>query len=157
VFIIGSSYRKYHEFLLHHCITITLILFSMFSNQIAAGVIIIIVHDASDIFSSFARGYIETRFRNKLTMAIAYLTMLFSWVYLRAVVYPFCILAEVWGHVPRPEDHWYIINFEYRALVSMASILVGMHLFWIYFIIAFAVKKADVNTHEAATPAKKSK
>jgi hypothetical protein len=64
----------------------------MFSNQIAAGVIIIIIHDTSDIFSSFCRGYIETKFRNKLTMVIGFLTMLFSWVYLRAIVYPFCIL-----------------------------------------------------------------
>ena len=63
----------------------------------------------------------------------------------------------MWGHVPRPEDHWFIINFEYKALAFMASILVGMHLFWIYFILVFAFKKADVNTHEAATPGKKSK
>lgn len=41
----------------------------------------------------------------------------------------------------------------------MAYVLVGMHLFWIYFILEFAykkVKKGNVeNTHEAATPAKK--
>lgn len=41
----------------------------------------------------------------------------------------------------------------------MACVLVGMHLFWIYFILEFAykkVKKGNVeNTHEAATPAKK--
>lgn len=41
----------------------------------------------------------------------------------------------------------------------MACVLVGMHLFWIYFILEFAYKKVKKgtmeNTHEAATPAKK--
>jgi ceramide synthetase len=161
VFIIGKSYRKYHEFLLHHCVTIILILFSMMSNQIAAGVIIIIVHDASDIFSSFGRGYLETRFLHPVVMVGSFITMLFSWVYLRTVVYPFCILAQVWANSPLPDDHWFIINFEYKALLLMASVLVGMHAFWIYFILEFAFKKAKggkvENTHEAATPGKKSK
>jgi hypothetical protein len=132
----------------------------MMSNQIAAGVIIIIIHDASDIFSSFGRGYLETRFLNPFVMVFSFITMLFSWVYLRTVVYPFCILAQVWAHAPKPTDDWYMINFEYKSLLIMATVLVGMHAFWIYFIIAFALKKKKSgkveNTHEAATPGKKS-
>lgn len=159
IFIIGKSYRKYHEFLLHHCVTIVLIIFSMMSNQITAGVIIIIVHDISDISSSAARGYVETKNRNTILMVFMFIVVLFSWVYLRTIIYPFCILAQVWANIPKPTDIWYIISFEYKFLLGMATVLVFMHAFWIYFILEFAYKKVKkgkvVNPHEEATPAKK--
>jgi hypothetical protein len=107
----------------------------MMSNQIAAGVIIIIVHDASDIFSSGGRGYLETKYLNPFMMVFFFVTMLFSWVYLRTIVYPFCILSQVWSHAPLATDFWHVINFEYKSLLFMATVLVGMHAFWIYFII----------------------
>lgn len=91
--------------------TIILIIFSMMSNQIAAGVIIIIVHDASDIFSSGGRGYLETKYINTFLMIFFFVTMLVSWVYFRAIVYPACILTEVWAHSPLPTDIWHVINF----------------------------------------------
>lgn len=91
--------------------TIILIIFSMMSNQIAAGVIIIIVHDASDIFSSGGRGYLETKYLNTFLMIFFFVTMLVSWVYFRAIVYPICILTEVWAHSPLSTDIWHVINF----------------------------------------------
>lgn len=109
-FIIGKSYRKYHEFLLHHCVTIVLMIFSMMTNQIAVGVIIIIIHDVSDIFSSFGRAYMETKYRNPIVMVLSFITMLSSWVYFRTIVYPFCILATVWTKIPET-DVWHIISF----------------------------------------------
>ena len=49
--------RKFYEWLLHHSVAATLILFSMMTNQIAAGVMILFVHDASDIFMAGGRAY----------------------------------------------------------------------------------------------------
>jgi hypothetical protein len=53
-----KSDRKYHEFLLHHFIATTLILFSMLTNQVAAGAAILFVHDISDITGAFGRGFV---------------------------------------------------------------------------------------------------
>jgi len=50
--------RKFYEYLLHHFVAATLILFSMMCNEIAAGTMILIVHDASDIFVALGRGYL---------------------------------------------------------------------------------------------------
>ena len=50
--------RKFYEYLLHHFVAATLILFSMMCNEIAAGTMILIVHDLSDIPIAFCRAYI---------------------------------------------------------------------------------------------------
>ena len=50
--------RKYYEYVLHHSVAVSLILFSTLSNQIVAGAMILIIHDASDIFMAFSRCYI---------------------------------------------------------------------------------------------------
>ncbi len=83
----------------------------MMSNQITAGVIIIIIHDFSDIFSSVARAFFETKWRDSILLGFMYLGFLASWVYMRTVIYPFCILAQVWANTPKPTDIWYAINF----------------------------------------------
>jgi len=50
--------RKFYEYVLHHSVAVSLILFSTMSNQIAVGTMILIIHDASDIFMAFSRLYI---------------------------------------------------------------------------------------------------
>jgi uncharacterized membrane protein YadS len=62
------------------------------------------------------------------------------WIYLRIMVFPFCLLANVYANKPTPQDEWYIINFEYGYLLIMAFVLYGMHLFWTYFIIKLGLR-----------------
>ena len=42
---------------MHHTVAVSLIFFSMAYNEIAAGVMILIVHDASDVFLAGSRFY----------------------------------------------------------------------------------------------------
>lgn len=144
--------RKYHEYLLHHFIAVSLILFSMMSNQIVAGAMILIVHDMSDIIMSGARAQIETIYENKVTSGILYFLLLFVWVFCRIFVFPFCLLANVWVNVPLPTDMWYIINFEYKYLLAMACVLYVMHLYWTFYLMKVGVnsliRKKMVNDHE---------
>lgn len=58
MFIIGRSYPKYYESMLHHCITVTLIVFSTMSNWVTVGITIMVVHDTSSVFSSGGRAYL---------------------------------------------------------------------------------------------------
>ena len=57
--------KKFHEYLLHHFIAVSLILFSIMSNQMVAGAMILLVHDMSDILMAGCRGFLETKFENK--------------------------------------------------------------------------------------------
>jgi hypothetical protein len=104
--------RKFYEWMLHHSVAATLILFSMMSNQIAAGVMILIVHDASDIFMAAGRAYAEANIPKYTPISAAMLSSLMvSWIYLRLVIFPFCLLANVYINKPLPTDEWYIINY----------------------------------------------
>jgi hypothetical protein len=96
--------RKFYEYLLHHFVAATLILFSMMCNEITAGSMILIIHDASDIMAAFGRAFMETKFASKKSMTIIYIVMVLIWIYLRIVVFPFCLLANVYANKPTPQD-----------------------------------------------------
>lgn len=57
--VIKRSDRKFYEYLLHHFMAASLILFSMMCNEITAGTMILIVHDFSDIFIAMTRMLID--------------------------------------------------------------------------------------------------
>ena len=103
------------------------------SNQIAAGVMILIVHDASDIFMAAGRFYAEANIPKSFMTDVTMVTLLSSsWIYLRLFIFPFCLLANVYINKPLPTDEWYMINYEYMYLLSMAFVLVAMHIYWTF-------------------------
>ena len=98
--------RKFYEFILHHSVAVSLMLFSTMSNQIVAGAMILIIHDTSDIFMAFSRLYIETKFQAKWTANLCYFLTTTVWIWMRIIVYPFCLLAQVYANRPTPKDMW---------------------------------------------------
>lgn len=84
----------------------------MMCNEIAAGTMILIIHDASDIFMAISRALIETKWKGILPLTFFMLGgLVVSWTYLRIVIYPFCLLSNVYINKPQPEDFWHIIHF----------------------------------------------
>jgi len=69
-----------------------------------AGAMILIVHDMSDILMAGCRAYLETIYENKYRNAIAYISLLVVWIFCRILVFPFCLLANVWVNSPIPTD-----------------------------------------------------
>ncbi len=84
--------RKYYEFLLHHFLATTLVLFSMLTNQVAAGAVILIIHDVSDVPSTFIRGFIDTKYDNLSTGLVFFGLWLGSWSFLRVYVLSTCLI-----------------------------------------------------------------
>lgn len=117
-----------------------------------AGAMILIVHDMSDILMAGCRAYLETIYESKTNSAICYLSLLVVWIFCRILVFPFCLLANVYVNAPLPTDEWHLINFEYKYLLTMAFVLYVMHLYWTYFLMKVGVnsliKKKMVNDHE---------
>jgi ceramide synthetase len=140
--------RKFYEFVLHHSVAVSLILFSTMSNQIAAGTMILITHDASDIMMAFSRCFIETRFVRSWISNICYVIMTSLWIWMRIFVYPFCLLAQVYANRPTPQDLWSMISFEYGYLLSMAFVLYGMHLFWTFLILKIGIKSLSGKSYD---------
>jgi len=69
-----------------------------------AGAMILIVHDMSDILMAGCRAYLETIYEKKLYSAVGYLLLLTVWIFCRILVFPFCLLANVWVNSPIPTD-----------------------------------------------------
>lgn len=132
--------RKYYEWMLHHFMAASLILFSMMCNEITAGVMILIVHDASDIFMAGGRVYFEANIKkNKVVTGFIVFMLFFSWIYFRIIIYPFCLLYNVYANKPEPTDDWFLIHWEYLYLLAMAFVLFGMHIYWTYCLIKSAM------------------
>lgn len=75
-----------------------------------------------------------------------------TWIYFRLVVFPFCLLSNVYINKPTPSDEWYMIHYEYMYLLMMAFVLVGMHIYWTFYmtvsIMRFINKKEQINTYD---------
>jgi hypothetical protein len=76
----------------------------MMSNQIAIGVLILIVHDASDVLLAFGRADLEVNVNSILIGAIIYFIQLIIWIFMRILVYPFCLLANGYINFPDAND-----------------------------------------------------
>ena len=97
---------------------------------------ILIIHDASDIFMAGTRCYIEAHMKkNNIVSGFMLFMLFFSWIYLRIIIFPYCLLSNVYVNKPLPTDEWYIIHWEYLYLLTMAFVLFGMHLYWTYCLI----------------------
>ena len=114
---------------------------------------VLIVHDASDIFLAGARFYFESHFKkNNIITGIILVLLFVMWIYFRLVVFPFCLLSNVYINAPLPSDEWAFIYYEYMYLVVMAFLLVGMHIYWTLFLFRSAYtslgKKKIVNNYD---------
>ena len=134
--------RKYYEFLLHHFMAASLILFSMMSNQITVGVSILVIHDASDILLAGGRALLDMRFATEVIKAVGLVGCMCTWIYMRIIVFPFCMIANVYANRPTPQDEWYIISFEHDYLLFQLIVLECMHIFWTYMLVKMGVKAA---------------
>ena len=75
-----------------------------------------------------------------------------SWIYLRLTIFPFCLLGNVYKKIPTASDEWYMIKWEYIYLLFLASILVAMHIYWLFYMIksmiAYIRKQEVINVYD---------
>jgi hypothetical protein len=96
----------------------------------------LIVHDISDIFMSGCRFYLEAYVKKSwLVKTLTSFTLFFSWIYLRNIVFPFCMLSSVYSNIPGPADEWFMIRWEYLYLFYMAVALCALNLFWTHWLV----------------------
>lgn len=130
----------------------TLILFSLLTNMVAVGAVILFLHDFSDVTAAFARGFVETKYENFFVYFVLFVVSAVNWFYMRAVVYPFCIIKEVYESLPGEGDSWRPIRVQHMFLMLLCSILVFMHLFWFFFLmqtgLEMAMGKPKRNSHD---------
>ncbi len=133
----------------------TLILFSMLTNEITVGTVILFLHNFSDIAGAFVRAMVDTKYNNIYLIALYWFGAVISWSYMRTIVLPFCAIRSVYENIPTAGDPWSSVRVPHIFLLSLLSILVCMHVFWLYFLVKtgidMALGKAKSNAHEDFT------
>ena len=77
--------RDFSEFLLHHIITLVLVVYTYMGNCIPVGAGIMLTTDISDIFVALFKISVDV---NEIAQKVLYLTMFASWGYFRMFYYP---------------------------------------------------------------------
>lgn len=76
--------------------------------------------------------------------------MLFVWIFMRLVVFPFCLIGNV--YYPAANTMLDVVNDQRFILHMKLCVLVGMHVFWTYHLVRsifLSLKKKDyINFHE---------
>jgi hypothetical protein len=152
IFIKGKSYRKYYEFLLHHFISAVLILTSLLSNVVAVGVLILFLHDISDMTADIVRVWVETKYRHKVIDILLFLLAVGNWFYMRMIVFTSCTIWALYDSLPGPQSLTAGLYFEHMSLIVLCCMLVIMHCYWwIYFLkggLSMAKGKGTFNPHD---------
>ena len=121
--------KNYIEMLLHHAMTILLIVLGYFFNMHSGASMTLLIHDVSDIFVSAARAMMDTNY--KRTMLFFYICLMVSWGYLRLYVFP--------SHIVFPT----MMSTDFEAtnglpgfyiMSSMANFLLFMHFYWFFML-----------------------
>lgn len=129
----NKARNDYIDMLLHHLMTVALIGLAYFMNYVAISVLVLLVHDLSDIFGYFVRIFIDTKYKN-LTL-ISYVGLLIGWLYFRLIVFPFEIIR--FGLYLNP----IICDLNgYLLLGVMLHCLIILHVYWYYLFIQMGLK-----------------
>jgi len=135
---------SFGDMMLHHIITIGLILFSFFNNYVRIGTLVLYLHDISDICGSLSKITLHSKY-DIITM-ISYTGLLLSWVYFRLIVYPFQVINSALKQVPYPHHE------KNKFLILLMASLVVLHIYWfITFLLIFInyiTTSELVNAHE---------
>lgn len=139
--------KDFLELVIHHLATVLLIGFSYMANFYRAGTLVMVVHDASDIFLELAKNFNYVQFTDLAdNVFIAFAIVFFV---TRIVVFPLWIingtfdqaisiyLGLTWKeYLFNPEYPWFPTYFIFNGLLMT---LYGLHLFWFSIIVKMAV------------------
>lgn len=127
------------EMTLHHASTISSIFFSYMIGQTQIGVLILVLHYVSDVFTAASRAVFDIKGRMKYLL---YLGVLTSWIYTRLYVF-FKVLLECWncGYYTK-DDIFGDISLQTRdnllnGFLFFLVTLYQLHWFWFVKMIMF--------------------
>jgi len=135
---------SFGDMMLHHIITIGLILFSFFNNYVRIGTLVLFIHDISDICGSLSKITLHSKY-DLITMT-SYCGLLITWIYFRLCIYPFQVINSALKQVPYPHHE------KNKFLILLMASLVVLHIYWfstfLLIFINYITTNELVNAHE---------
>eukprot|EP01107_Rhizomastix_libera_P017493 TRINITY_DN8374_c0_g1_i2.p1 TRINITY_DN8374_c0_g1~~TRINITY_DN8374_c0_g1_i2.p1 ORF type:complete len:329 (-),score=79.53 TRINITY_DN8374_c0_g1_i2:91-1077(-) len=153
--LIAKKHRHdFFEMMLHHFVTIFLIVFSFFTGFTRIGTLVLLVHDPVDVFAFGARTLADSIYENTLG-AFAFFCLVLSWGFFRLIAFPFSVIKTVIFDMK-------YISVEHDAsschifFISLLSTLLVLHVYWFSHFPKFIIngikgnlKSEEVNEDDA--------
>jgi ceramide synthetase len=126
----------FYEMLLHHSVTVAVIVYSYCMNFVRIGTVVYFLHDVSDIFSYAVKMSVDTPFK-KLTLTI-YGLLLAVWGYTRMFVFPFYVLYMFAYFIQQgfPRLGIFVECFYVMTLGALQI----LHIYWYSLFVAMGLK-----------------
>lgn len=83
------------EMALHHIATVSAMMFSYFTNQIACGITVLAAHNIGDIWINFAKFSRDLQLVPGMISNVIYLVLVFTWSVPRVFMISLCVLPAV--------------------------------------------------------------
>jgi len=126
------------EMLLHHLLTIALIVFSWTCQLTRVGTLVLIVHDAADIPLHITKLCMYSARKNIVDMAFIIFTLI--WIITRIGIFPLWIIRSTAYDAPLVLESTLTMYPIYYIFNWLLIGLECLHIFWTYLIIMIVVK-----------------
>lgn len=136
--IFDRKRADFPEYMLHHFLTFTLILFSYVVNYLPVGAAVMVLHDVTDLTASIFKLVVDI---TPIYYQVgAYIVMLATWLYFRLWYFPVHVILRIYEE----SNAWTGAAFNLN-LVSMLTgfliVLFGLHCFWFYIMLKGMLKR----------------
>jgi sphingoid base N-palmitoyltransferase len=117
--------KDFWEMFLHHLVAVPLISFGWVCNIHRMGSLIMVIHDAADIFLEFAKSLKYAKFSKACD--ITFLIFVIVWIITRLMIYPRLLFVTFFRTLLPAYPVYYLLN-------SLLSIVLFLHIYWTYLI-----------------------
>lgn len=125
------------EKLVHHFLTLVLVLGSYSINYFPIGCVVLVLHDFSDFFIGMARSGMELS--GSIMTLVFYFFFLSSWIWFRIYFFAFIVLPAFYSEAFKSGNEFVLKGFW--PIFSFLCGLQALHVFWAYLIILGGYKR----------------
>ncbi|KPJ05826.1 LAG1 longevity assurance-like 6 [Papilio xuthus] len=126
--------KDFWQMFLHHVATVSLISFSWVCNLHRIGTLVLLLHDAGDIFVEAVKASKYANYQK--TCDTLFLGLIIVWIGTRIIIFPYHLLWSTWIRAPMllpMFPAYYIFN-------SLLLLLLMLHVVWTYLILQMAYR-----------------
>lgn len=121
--------KDFWEMMIHHVVTILLIVFSYGANFVRVGSLVLLVHDGSDIFMELAKLFNYAKYQTLCD--VTFVCFAISFLVCRLIIFPFRIIYTTAFAARDMVGVW----FSYYFFNGLLLCLLVLHIFWFSIIV----------------------
>ena len=144
---VESRHKDYFVMYTHHVVTITLVALSFAGGYLRIGVLVLLLHDSSDVITDLLKmvNYMGLDQKSGLYLTeLLFVINLGTWIWLRLWLFPTHVISSVWTGSSRfwnPPSGFDMFKFVTMYLNwALLSVLFIMHIYWFGLFVRIAVR-----------------